>query len=98
MFCSVVRGRSGQSTVVVVILVVICRCLQLMHTRISCQIEAVDLQVLFKQYPSGITVPSERVVEGLVAIPAAHQKVSRMVWEGQREGCGRSREGCEEEQ
>ncbi|KAL5467578.1 hypothetical protein EMCRGX_G031830 [Ephydatia muelleri] len=37
-------------------------------------IEAVDLQVLFKQYSSGMTVPSDRVADGLVSIPDAHQK------------------------
>ena len=41
-----------------------------------CQIEVVDLQVLFRQYPSGMTVPSDRVGEGLVTIPNAHLKVS----------------------
>lgn len=37
-------------------------------------IEAVDLHVLFKNFPPGTAVPSSRVDEGIVTIPNAHQK------------------------
>ena len=36
--------------------------------------------MLFKQYSSGMTVPSDRVADGLVSIPDAHQKVG-VFWE-----------------